>query len=181
MSNKPGILWFTGLSGSGKSALAGSVQRYLQENCGARAYILDDDVLRTGLNSDLGFSDADRAENIRRAAEAARLLADAGLLVLVTFISPFRAGRQMAREKAVPFPFAEVHVACPLEVCEQRDPKGLYRRARAGEIPQFTGLTSPYEPPEAPELRINTAELTLEESTARVVSFLLAQGWLEMQ
>ena len=153
----PQIIWFTGLSGSGKSSIANLVERRLTAD-GKHAYILDGDNVRHGLNRDLGFTDAARIENIRRVAEVARLMADAGLIVLVSFISPFRNERQMAREIAGDIKFSEVYVDTPLAVCEARDPKGLYKRARAGEIKNFTGLDSPFEPPTASELVLHGAE-----------------------
>lgn len=155
-------VWFTGLSGSGKSTVAAALERELTA-MGVHAFRLDGDNVRTGLNADLGFSDADRAENIRRLAEVASLFADAGVVVLVSAISPFRADRERARERHAnhrggDLPFIEVHVDAPIEVCERRDPKGLYRRARAGEIASFTGIDSAYEPPAHPEVTLRTDE-----------------------
>jgi bifunctional enzyme CysN/CysC len=155
-------LWFTGLSGSGKSAVANLLEKRLTAE-GRHAYILDGDNVRHGLNKDLGFTEAARVENIRRVAEVARLMADAGLIVLVSFISPFEKERRLAREIAGDVDFAEVYVDTPLAVCEARDPKGLYRRARAGEIKNFTGIDSPFEPPANPDLVLHGAE---EEPTA---------------
>ncbi len=167
------VLWFTGLSGSGKSTLANALDRRLHA-AGFHTAMLDGDNVRHGLNRDLGFTDADRVENIRRVAEVARLMADAGLIVLVSFISPFRAERAMARARSAEGEFVEVYVDTPLAECERRDPKGLYAKARAGEIANFTGLDSPYEPPEAPELVVRTAEEPLEASVERL--FLAATG-----
>ncbi|WP_432807413.1 sulfate adenylyltransferase subunit CysN [Rhodoligotrophos ferricapiens] len=167
----PAILWFTGLSGSGKSTIANVVERQLFAE-GRHLYVLDGDNVRHGLNKDLGFTDADRVENIRRVAEVARLMADAGLMVLVSFISPFRRERQMAREIAGDIPFIEVYVDTPLEVCEARDPKGLYEKARAGAIANFTGIDSPYEPPESPEIVIHGGSGTPEHHAQAVISFL---------
>ena len=150
---QPKVLWFTGLSGAGKSTVANQVEKRLHA-LGRHTFLLDGDNVRHGLNRDLGFTDEDRVENIRRVAEVARLMADAGLIVLVSFISPFRAERQMARERFAPGEFVEVFVDVPLEVAEARDVKGLYRKARAGQIPNFTGIDSPYEAPEAPELHL---------------------------
>ena len=152
-------VWFTGLSGSGKSTVAAEVERALVAS-GRPAYVLDGDNLRHGLNGDLGFSAADRAENIRRVGEVARLFADAGVVALVPVISPYRADRDRARavHEAAGVPFAEVFVDTPLAVCEQRDPKGLYARARAGEIRGFTGIDDPYEAPEEPDLRLTPAD-----------------------
>lgn len=151
------IVWFTGLSGSGKSSIANLLEKRLAAE-GRHAYILDGDNVRHGLNKDLGFTEAARVENIRRVAEVARLMADAGLIVLVSFISPFEKERRLAREIAGDIDFCEVYVDTPLEVCEARDPKGLYKRARAGEIKNFTGIDSPFEPPQAPELVLHGAE-----------------------
>ena len=150
---RPSVLWFTGLSGSGKSSVAAACERLLVA-AGRPAYLLDGDNLRHGLNGDLGFSADDRDENVRRVAEVARLFADAGLVALVPLISPYRAARERARtlHQVAGVPFLEVHVDTPIAVCEKRDPKGLYSRARAGSLPGFTGVDDPYEPPEHPEL-----------------------------
>ena len=172
------VVWFTGLSGSGKSTLAREVERRLAAR-GRLVYVLDGDNVRHGLCADLGFSDADRAENIRRISEVAALLVDAGLIVLTAFISPFRADRARARGIVGAGRFVEVHVDTPLAECERRDPKGLYAKARRGEIPQFTGIDSAYEAPEQPELRIETAGMPIETSAERVVSHLAAHGHLE--
>jgi bifunctional enzyme CysN/CysC len=153
---RPAILWFTGLSGSGKSTVANLVEKKLAAE-GRHAYILDGDNVRHGLNKDLGFTDEARVENIRRVAEVARLMADAGLIVLVSFISPFRNERRLARDIASGIDFTEVYVDTPLAVCEARDPKGLYARARRGEIRNFTGIDSPFETPEAPEIVLHGA------------------------
>jgi bifunctional enzyme CysN/CysC len=158
---RPCVLWFTGLSGSGKSTIANTLERRLHA-LGRHTYMLDGDNVRHGLNKDLGFTDADRVENIRRVAEAARLFVDAGLIVMVSFISPFRSERNMARELVGEGEFIEIYVDTPLEVCEERDPKGLYRKARAGLIRNFTGIDSNYEPPERPELDLRTSETTPE-------------------
>ncbi|MDP1697422.1 MAG: sulfate adenylyltransferase subunit CysN [Xanthomonadaceae bacterium] len=169
----PRCAWFTGLSGSGKSTIANAVDRQLLA-MGYHTYLLDGDNVRHGLNRDLGFTDEDRVENIRRVAEVARLMTDAGLIVLVSFISPFREERQMARELFASGDFIEAFVDTPLEVCEQRDVKGLYRKARAGEIPHFTGISSPYEVPEAAELHLLTADATIDALAQQVVARLLA-------
>ena len=153
---RPCVIWFTGLSGAGKSTLANALEHALFER-GHHSYLLDGDNVRHGLNRDLGFSDADREENIRRIAEVAKLFVDAGLIVMTAFISPFRADRQIARQLLGADEFVEVHVATPLAVCEERDPKGLYRKARAGQIPNFTGIDSAYEPPLEPEVVVDTA------------------------
>ena len=166
-------IWFTGLSGSGKSTVAVSVEHALHE-LGRHAYRLDGDNVRHGLNGDLGFGPEDRDENIRRVGEVSALMADSGLLVLSSFISPFRAERSRVRalHEAAGLPFLEIFVDVPLDVAESRDPKGLYQRARAGEIPDFTGIHQPYESPEAPELRLPTSELSLQDSTAKVIDVL---------
>jgi bifunctional enzyme CysN/CysC len=172
---KPCCLWFTGLSGSGKSTIANLLEKRLHAD-GRHTYILDGDNVRHGLNRDLGFTDADRVENIRRVAEVARLMTDAGLIVIVSFISPFRAERRMARELFPEGEFLEVFVDTPLEVCEARDPKGLYRKARAGEIKNFTGISSAYEPPERPELRLDGGGQTAEQHVERIFAGLQARG-----
>ncbi|MDX1549388.1 MAG: sulfate adenylyltransferase subunit CysN [Lysobacter spongiicola] len=172
---KPRCVWFTGLSGSGKSTIANLVEKRLLA-MGQHTYILDGDNVRHGLNKDLGFTDEDRVENIRRVAEVARLMVDAGLIVLVSFISPFRAERRMARGMFGDGEFVEVFVDTPLEVVEQRDPKGLYAKARAGEIPNFTGIDSPYELPEHPELTLSTVAAQPDECSERVVRYLLDEA-----
>jgi len=172
-------LWFTGLSGSGKSTLSHGVERRLFA-MGCRTYVLDGDNVRHGLNSDLGFSDKDRVENIRRVGEVAKLFMDAGLIVLTAFISPFRSDRRLVRQSMAEGDFIEVYCKSSLEVCEQRDVKGLYRRARAGEIPNFTGISSPYEVPEYPELILNTETESVESCITQVVDFLLQRGVISM-
>ena len=169
------VLWFTGLSGSGKSTIANLVEKRLHAN-GRHTYLLDGDNVRHGLNKDLGFTDADRVENIRRVAEVARLMVDAGLVTLVSFISPFRAERQMARDLLGPGEFFEVFIDTPLAEAERRDPKGLYRKARAGELRNFTGIDSPYEAPSAPEIRIDTTELSAELAAERIIALLHERG-----
>jgi bifunctional enzyme CysN/CysC len=171
-AQQPRCAWFTGLSGSGKSTIANLVEKKLH-TLGLHTYILDGDNVRHGLNKDLGFTDEDRVENIRRVAEVARLMTDAGLIVLVSFISPFRAERRMARELFEAGEFVEVFVDTPLEVAEARDVKGLYAKARAGRLPNFTGISSPYEAPEAPELRLDTTAESPEVLAQRVVDWLL--------
>jgi bifunctional enzyme CysN/CysC len=166
---QPAVLWFTGLSGAGKSTIANLVEKKLQA-MGRHTYILDGDNVRHGLNRDLGFTDADRVENIRRVAEVARLMADAGLIVIVSFISPFRSERRLARELMPEGEFLEVFVDTPLAVAEQRDVKGLYKKARAGELKHFTGIDSPYEPPEHPEIHVDTTALTPAEAAELVVA-----------
>ncbi|MBB4266582.1 sulfate adenylyltransferase subunit CysN [Roseospira visakhapatnamensis] len=173
----PCVLWFTGLSGAGKSTVANLVEKRLHA-MGHHAYILDGDNVRHGLNRDLGFTAEDRVENIRRVAEVSRLFVDAGLIVLVSFISPFRAERRLARERLEDGEFLEVFVDAPLEVCEQRDPKGLYRKARAGEIKNFTGIDSVYEPPEAADLRLHTDQAAPDVLAEQVIQALRARGML---
>lgn len=160
--HRGGVLWLTGLPGSGKSTLAFELERRLFA-AGYRAYVLDGDNLRHGLNADLGFSPADRTENIRRVGEVAALFAGAGMVVITAFISPYRSDRAAAR-KAAKGIFHEVFLSAGLGVCEKRDPKGLYKKARRGEIGEFTGVTAPYEPPESPELTIDTGAITVEQS-----------------
>ncbi|MBX7191364.1 MAG: adenylyl-sulfate kinase [Sandaracinaceae bacterium] len=171
------ILWLTGLSGSGKSTVARLVEKKLVDR-GVLAYVLDGDNVRHGLNGDLGFGEKDRTENIRRIAEVAKLMADAGVIVLTAFISPFRADRARARAIAVEGSFVEVHVATPLEECERRDPKGLYKKARAGEIKDFTGLDSPYEAPEAAEIVIGDDGASPERCADRLIALLEGRGLL---
>lgn len=172
---KPAVLWFTGLSGAGKSTIANLVERKLAE-AGRHTYSLDGDNIRHGLNKDMGFTDADRVENIRRIGEVARLMVDAGLIVTCSFISPFRSERQMVRDLMSDGEFIEVFVDAPLEVCIKRDPKGLYKKAQAGEIKNFTGFDSPYEAPETPELRIKTDETTAELAAEEVIEQLIKNG-----
>lgn len=165
------VLWFTGLSGSGKSTIGHRVERLLTER-GAFAYVLDGDNIRHGLNSDLGFSPEDRVENIRRIGEVARLFADSGAIVVSAFISPYRSDRDRIRGLMGEGEFVEVFVDTPLEVCEARDPKGLYKKARAGEISGFTGLDAPYEAPEAPEVHLKTADLSVDQAAEQVLRYL---------
>ncbi|MBM4060860.1 MAG: adenylyl-sulfate kinase [Planctomycetes bacterium] len=176
LGQRGAVVWFTGLSGSGKSTVARAVEQLLH-GAGRLAYVLDGDNVRHGLCADLGFSAADRTENIRRIGHVAALLADAGLIVLTAFISPFRSDRAQARA-VIGADFVEIHVDAPLDVCEQRDPKGLYRKARAGQLPEFTGIDSPYEPPERPDLRLPTGSQSLAESAAAVAALLRARGML---
>ena len=169
---EPAVVWFTGISGAGKSTIANIVERKLHA-AGRHTYTLDGDNLRHGLNRDLGFTSADRVENVRRTAEVARLMADAGLIVLVSLISPYRAERDLARDLAGDVPFVEVFVDTPLDVAESRDRKGLYAKARRGELPNFTGIDAPYERPESPELHVATAECSAEEAADAVIQLLL--------
>jgi adenylylsulfate kinase len=165
------VLWFTGLSGSGKSTLAHHVEEVLFKK-GWYTYILDGDNVRHGLNGDLGFSEADRRENIRRIGEVAKLFVDGGVVVLAAFISPYREDRERVRALFEEGEFVEIYVECDLKTCERRDPKGLYRKARAGELPEFTGIDSPYEEPLNPELVISTGWLDITDSVNRVVDYL---------
>ena len=167
------VVWFTGLSGAGKSTLANALAAALHAR-GRRTYVLDGDEVRRGLSRDLGFTEADRAENIRRIAEVARLMRDAGLIVLTAFISPFRREREVARQCIGADDFIEVYVDTPLAVCERRDPKGLYRKARRGELPDMTGIDSPYEPPEAPRIALRTDEVALERNVEELLKILAA-------
>jgi bifunctional enzyme CysN/CysC len=173
----PVVVWFTGLSGAGKSTIANALERRLLA-LGRRSYLLDGDNIRHGLNRDLGFTAADRVENIRRIAEVAKLMVDAGLIVLTAFISPYRAERQMARALFGEGEFLEVYVDTPLEVAETRDVKGLYRKARRGELRNFTGIDAPYEPPETPELRLDTLAGSAEDAAEQVLSLLRDRGIL---
>jgi bifunctional enzyme CysN/CysC len=175
---RPAVLWFTGLSGAGKSTIANLVEKKLAA-MGRHTYLLDGDNVRHGLNKDLGFTEADRVENIRRVAEVARLMVDAGLIVMTAFISPFRSERAMARGQMADGEFIEIHVNTPLAVAEERDVKGLYKKARRGEIANFTGISSPYEPPEAPEIVVSTSELSAEEAADIVIAKLKAIGLID--
>ena len=166
------IIWFTGLSGAGKSTLAHAVEEQLHQ-MGCRTFVLDGDNVRHGLCGDLGFSAADRVENIRRVGEVAKLFMEAGVIVLTAFISPFREDRNRVRAMVRPGEFIEIYCQCPVEVCEQRDTKGLYKKARAGEIGQFTGISSPYEAPDSPELVVNTSERNLQDCVQQVAAEVL--------
>jgi adenylylsulfate kinase len=169
------ILWFTGLSGSGKSTLAHAIEERLHQlNC--RTFVLDGDNIRHGLCSDLGFDDKARKENIRRISEVAKLMMEAGIITLTAFISPFRSDRENARKLFPHGEFIEIYCDCSLEVCEQRDPKGLYQKARDGVIPHFTGISSPYEAPERMEAIIKTDELAIEESVEQIMKLLYERG-----
>lgn len=175
--HKSVVLWFTGLSGSGKSTLAHAVENALFE-MGCNTYVLDGDNIRHGLNKNLGFSPEDRTENIRRIGEVAKLFTEAGVIALTAFISPYRADRDKAREIAGDGVFFEIYVECPLEVCEQRDVKGLYKKARAGQIPEFTGISAPYEEPLKAEITVDTSKMDLEASAKYVIAELQKAGVL---
>ncbi|WP_052878321.1 adenylyl-sulfate kinase [Vibrio coralliirubri] len=174
---KPAVLWFTGLSGSGKSTVANAVEAKLMA-LGKHSYLLDGDNVRHGLNNDLGFSDTDRIENIRRIGEVAKLFVDSGTLVLTAFISPFISDRQQVRDLLGEQQFLEVFIDTPLEVCESRDPKGLYKKARKGEIKHFTGIDSEYQAPVNPEIDVQTAGKSIEECSEQVVEVLLEHGYI---
>ena len=174
---KPCILWFTGLSGSGKSTVANAVESKLLE-LEKHTYLLDGDNVRMGLNKGLSFSDEDRIENIRRIGEVSKLFVDAGTIVLTAFISPFQKERDAVRELMKADEFIEVFIDTPLEVCESRDPKGLYQKARKGEIPNFTGISSPYEAPVKPEIHVLNDEITIEDVTEQIINYLKDKGYL---
>ncbi len=176
--HKSAILWFTGLSGAGKSTLAHAVEDYLHKH-GIRTYVLDGDNIRKGLCKDLGFSDADRTENIRRIGEVSKLMLDAGIVVMTAFISPFIKDRQIVRELVKDGDFIEIYCKASLDVCEQRDPKGLYKKARAGQIPEFTGISSPYEEPKNPELVLETGNRPIEDCVEQLMAFLKARNIIQ--
>jgi len=177
-NHKGAIVWFTGLSGAGKSTLANALEDRLNK-MGKRTYVLDGDNVRKGLNNDLGFSDADRVENIRRIGEVSKLMLDAGIIVMTAFISPFRADRDIVRNLVAKGEFIEVYTEADLDICEQRDPKGLYKKARAGEIPEFTGISSPYEAPENPEITINTGDRDIPHCVDELVAYLTGSGVIQ--
>jgi len=170
--HRSALVWFTGLSGSGKSTLAHALEEHLF-NMGIRSYVLDGDNIRCGLNSDLGLNPKDRKENIRRIAEVAKLMVDSGILVFAAFIAPYRNSRRFVRELMSGLPFYECYVSCPVDVCEARDPKGLYKKARKGEITNMTGLTAPYEEPETPELTLETNLMPLNQCVEQLINFLI--------
>ena len=178
LKQKGAVIWLTGLSASGKSTVAREVELALIEN-GKNATVLDGDNIRHGLNSNLGFSPADRTENIRRIGEVSKLFCESNVIALTAFISPYRADRDMVRKIIPESQFFEILCDTPIEVCEQRDPKGLYKKARAGEIPEFTGISAPYEAPLKPELVLKTGSETLEESTRRLLNLLVERGILQ--
>jgi adenylylsulfate kinase len=178
MNQKGVCLWFTGLSGSGKSTLAREVEKALYEH-GQLSYVLDGDNIRHGLNGDLGFSDKDRKENIRRIGEVSKLFVDAGLITLTAFISPFTKDREAVRHMLEEEQFIEIYVECSIEICEQRDVKGLYAKARKNEITAFTGISSPYEAPQNPEILVNTGEQNLEQSAQIIIDYLKSNHIIE--
>ena len=175
---KPCILWFTGLSGSGKSTIANAVEVKLNK-LGKHTYLLDGDNIRMGLNKGLGFSDEDRVENIRRLGEVSKLFVDAGLIVLTAFISPFQKERDKVRNLVENGEFIEVFINAPIEVCENRDPKGLYKKARDGKIPNFTGISSPYEEPKKAEINIKNDRMSIDECVEKIIEYLENRGYLE--
>lgn len=180
-NQNPAIIWFTGLSGSGKSTLASRVEEILFHQYDAKTYILDGDNIRSGLNKDLGFSAEDRQENIRRIGEVAKLFVDAGLIVLTAFISPYKKDREMVRNLVEKGEFIEVYVRCPLDVCERRDVKGLYKKARAGIIKNFTGIDDPYEEPENPEIIVDTHLLSVDEAAQKIIQYLVDHEYIKSQ
>ncbi|MDP7977612.1 adenylyl-sulfate kinase [Bacillus sp. WLY-B-L8] len=171
------VLWFTGLSGSGKSTLANKVEERLH-SLGISTYLLDGDNMRHGLNKDLGFREEDRKENIRRIGEVAKLFVDSGIIVLSAFISPYTEDRQKVRDLLEEEEFIEIYTKCSLEVCETRDPKGLYKKARKGEITDFTGISSPYEAPVSPEITVNTESVAIDNCTDQIIRYLLDKGYI---
>ncbi|MDH4227744.1 MAG: adenylyl-sulfate kinase [Deltaproteobacteria bacterium] len=179
MGQKGVTVWLTGLSGAGKSTIAVELEHALLEN-GHQAYILDGDNIRHGLNKNLGFSPADRTENIRRIGEVAKLFTDANIITITAFISPYKADRDEARKLQKEGEFIEVYVKCPVEVCEERDVKGLYKKARAGEIKEFTGISAPYEEPDKAELTLDTSKLSVEDSTRKILGYLEEKGYIKL-
>lgn len=175
--HKSAILWFTGLSGSGKSTISVALEKALFER-GLNTYRLDGDNVRHGLNNNLGFSPEDRQENIRRIAEVSKLMVDAGLITLTAFISPYKADRNRAREIVEDGEFIEIYTKASVEACEKRDPKGLYQKARKGEIPEFTGISAPYEAPEQPEIVIDTEETSIEEAVLQILNYLETHDYI---
>ncbi|MCP3676518.1 MAG: adenylyl-sulfate kinase [Deltaproteobacteria bacterium] len=178
ISQKGTVIWLTGLSGSGKSTIAVDLEHALVEN-GYYAYVLDGDNIRHGLNSNLSFSPEDRSENIRRIGEVAKLFCDANLITIASFISPYRQDREKARAIQGEGEFVEVFVKCPLAVCEERDTKGLYKRAREGEVEAFTGISAPYEEPDCPEVVVDTSIMTLDECVREILTYLEERGYLK--
>lgn len=179
--HQPLVLWMTGLSGSGKSTIANALEYRLVHEFAAHTYLLDGDNIRRGLNVDLDFSDADRKENIRRVGEVCKLMLDAGLIVITAFISPFASDRQMVRQLFAEGAFWEVYIACPIEICQQRDPKGLYQKAASGQISNFTGISSPYEPPSSPELTLATDQDDLQACVQQIIDKLIEKHVIKAQ
>jgi len=177
-AQKPCILWFTGLSGSGKSTIANALEEVLHNN-GNFTYLLDGDNVRHGLNNDLGFDDTSRVENIRRVGEVSKLFVDSGQIVLTAFISPFIEDRELVRSLVEKDEFIEVFIDTPLEVCESRDPKGLYKKARTGEIPHFTGISSPYESPNKAEIHIKNDKISIEKTCEQIIDFLIKNNYIQ--
>ena len=177
LKQKSFVLWFTGLSASGKSTIANAVEKKLH-NLNFKTYLLDGDNVRHGLNKDLGFDEKSRVENIRRIGEVAKLFNDAGLIVLTAFISPFKSDRKMVRDLFKESDFLEVFIDASIEICEKRDPKGMYKKARSGEIKNFTGISSPYEAPENPEIHVINNELSLEEASDKIVQYLIENNYI---
>lgn len=180
LNQSPFILWFTGLSASGKSSLANIVETKLFR-MNYKTYLLDGDNVRHGLNKDLGFSEKSRIENIRRISEVAKLFLDSGIIVLTAFISPFKSDRDLARSLVLKKQFIEIFIDASLETCEKRDPKGLYKKARSGKIANFTGISSPYEAPKNPELRIDNNEITLDEASNQVIDYLIKNNYVKKE
>ncbi len=178
-AQRPAVLWFTGLSGSGKSTIANAVERKLLK-LNKHSYLLDGDNVRHGLNKDLSFTDADRIENIRRIGEVSKLFVDSGLLVLTAFISPFVSDRNQVRDLVADKQFIEIFIDTPISVCESRDPKGLYKKARAGEIKHFTGIDSDYQLPTEPEIHVHTESYSVEECADQIISYLYKNGYLNI-
>lgn len=176
-AQKPCMIWFTGLSGSGKSTIANALERKIHA-MHKHTYLLDGDNVRHGLNKDLGFSDSDRVENIRRIGEMGKLFIDAGLIVISAFISPFQSDRQIVRKLVNQDEFIEVFIDAPIEICEQRDPKGLYRKARCGEIKNFTGIDSPYEAPMNPDIHIKTDSMSVNKAVQYIIDTLIGKGYI---
>lgn len=179
-NQKPCVLWFTGFSGSGKSTIANAVEEMLHQN-GNFTYLLDGDNIRHGLNKDLGFDETSRVENIRRIGEVSKLFTQSGLIVLTAFISPFEKERALVKELLDEGEFIEVFVDAPLKLCEERDPKGLYKKARAGEIPNFTGIDSPYEKPQNPDIHIQNDLLSIEEACEKIINFLIENNYIKQR
>lgn len=176
--HRSGVVWFTGLSASGKSTIAYILEKILF-NKGIKVYVLDGDNIRKGLNADLGFSPDERKENLRRIAEVSKLFIDAGILLLASFISPYKKDRDYVKEKIGIENYIEVYVKCPVEVCERRDPKGMYKKAKAGIIKEYTGVSAPYEEPESPDLIIESDKISVEEAVQKVLNYLTERGWIK--